>query len=58
MFQANGFYNANGAARFIPAAYTLFEKQFYERVQKRGDMNRVRIHEYSRQGWTFHAKVR
>ena len=40
----------------IPHAYTLISRQFFERAASTGQGERVRLHEYQRQGWTFHGK--
>nr|CAG4641823.1 EOG090X08SX [Eurycercus lamellatus] len=53
---ANGFLGARGVAGGIPAAYTLLAYQFYRRLLDRAHDARIRLWEYRRQGWTFHAK--
>ena len=40
----------------IPAAYTLLAKQFYQRVVHSAHDARIRLWEYRRKYWTFHAK--
>lgn len=56
--EVNGFFGARGAAGAIPAAYAHIERQFYGEVCSRGQQARVRLQEYWRSGWTFHAKGR
>nr|CAG4649465.1 EOG090X08SX [Scapholeberis mucronata] len=53
---ANGFFGARGFAGGIPAAYTLLAYQFFQRVMERARAARIRLWEYQRQDWTFHAK--
>nr|CAG4637142.1 EOG090X08SX [Ceriodaphnia reticulata] len=53
---ANGFFGARGFAGGIPSAYTLLAYQFYQRVLERAQAARIRLWEYQRQNWTFHAK--
>ncbi|KAJ8263779.1 hypothetical protein GJAV_G00141200 [Gymnothorax javanicus] len=54
--QVNGFFGAKGLAGAIPAAYTHIARQFYNRVCHLRQGHRVRLHEYHRENWTFHAK--
>lgn len=54
--QANGFYGARGVSGAIPSAYTYIAEEFARDVESRGQQSRVRLLEYSRPGWTFHAK--
>lgn len=63
---ANGFWGAKGVAGAIPLAYCQLEKAFYKAVESAGRLMQdpegspsasgIAIHEYSRPGWTFHAK--
>lgn len=53
---ANGFLGARGPAGGIPHAYTAIAKGFWSLLVSRGLENRIRMHEYQRQDWTFHAK--
>nr|CAG4640155.1 EOG090X08SX [Daphnia pulex] len=53
---ANGFLGAKGFAGGIPSGYTLLAYQFYRRVVDRALEARIRLWEYQRQNWTFHAK--
>ncbi|XP_061913164.1 CDP-diacylglycerol--glycerol-3-phosphate 3-phosphatidyltransferase, mitochondrial [Entelurus aequoreus] len=54
--EVNGFFGAKGVAGAIPDAYTHIAAQFYERVCRLGQRDRVHLHEYHRPKWTFHAK--
>ncbi|CAG0892873.1 unnamed protein product [Darwinula stevensoni] len=55
--QANGFYKAKWPAGGIPAGYTLLMRKFFEKLRGNRDaMERVRLFEYQRPNWTFHAK--
>lgn len=56
--EVNGFFGAKGVAGAIPAAYVHIERQFYSEVCSLGQQERVRLQEYGRRGWTFHAKGR
>ncbi|XP_074703391.1 CDP-diacylglycerol--glycerol-3-phosphate 3-phosphatidyltransferase, mitochondrial isoform X3 [Strix aluco] len=55
--EVNGFFGAKGVAGAIPAAYVYIEHQFYSEVCYLQQQQRVQLQEYSRAGWTFHAKV-
>ncbi|KAI8834316.1 hypothetical protein BC829DRAFT_407217 [Chytridium lagenaria] len=53
--EANGFFTAKGVARNIPTAYSsraLRLLKFMERAKRKD----FAYKEYSREGWTFHAK--
>ncbi|KAJ1980342.1 CDP-diacylglycerol--glycerol-3-phosphate 3-phosphatidyltransferase [Dimargaris verticillata] len=57
--KANGFYNARGISKYVPTAYSSFEYDFHRMAQKHMDRRTtrlIRIREYCRDGWTFHAK--
>ncbi|XP_048345752.1 CDP-diacylglycerol--glycerol-3-phosphate 3-phosphatidyltransferase, mitochondrial [Sphaerodactylus townsendi] len=54
--EVNGFFGAKGVAGAIPAAYVHIERQFFSEVCFLGQQERIRLQEYSRSGWTFHAK--
>ncbi|XP_060109176.1 CDP-diacylglycerol--glycerol-3-phosphate 3-phosphatidyltransferase, mitochondrial isoform X1 [Heteronotia binoei] len=54
--EVNGFFGAKGVAGAIPAAYVHIERQFFSEVCCLGQQERIRLQEYSRSGWTFHAK--
>jgi CDP-diacylglycerol--glycerol-3-phosphate 3-phosphatidyltransferase len=49
--RANGFFGARGVAGRVPEAYTLLEQRF-----ARGAAPGVCMHEWAREGWTYHAK--
>ncbi|XP_044740378.1 CDP-diacylglycerol--glycerol-3-phosphate 3-phosphatidyltransferase, mitochondrial isoform X2 [Chrysoperla carnea] len=52
--KANGFQGAKGPAGGIPAAYSLLAKKFQDRLNGKSDS--IRLFEYLRPGWTYHAK--
>ncbi|CAB4480179.1 phospholipase D/nuclease [Rhizophagus irregularis] len=54
--EANGFYKSKGISKYIPQAYTFLEKQFYSDICHYGKEHLIKIQEYKRPGWTFHAK--
>ncbi|XP_030256313.1 CDP-diacylglycerol--glycerol-3-phosphate 3-phosphatidyltransferase, mitochondrial isoform X1 [Sparus aurata] len=54
--EVNGFFGAKGVAGAIPAAYIHIARQFYNKVCRLGQQERVHLHEYHRSQWTFHAK--
>ena len=54
--EVNGFFGAKGVAGAIPAAYIHIARQFYSKVCKLHQQDRVHLHEYHRLHWTFHAK--
>ncbi|KAE8576146.1 hypothetical protein XENTR_v10004067 [Xenopus tropicalis] len=54
--EVNGFFGAKGIAGAIPAAYVHIEHQFYSEVCRHGQEMRVKLREYHRDLWTFHAK--
>ena len=54
--QANGFLGARGPAGGIPHAYTLIAKTFYNLLLSKNLQDRIKLFEYKREGWTFHAK--
>lgn len=53
---ANGFQGASGPAGGIPAAYSQIAKTFYHRLVKLAQVQRIKLFEYERTGWTYHAK--
>ncbi|XP_061377180.1 CDP-diacylglycerol--glycerol-3-phosphate 3-phosphatidyltransferase, mitochondrial [Danaus plexippus] len=53
---ANGFMGAAGPAGGIPHAYSLIARQFWQKVVDNNQRSRVKMMEYERSGWTFHAK--
>ncbi|GJJ68819.1 hypothetical protein EMPS_01165 [Entomortierella parvispora] len=54
--EANGFFNSAGISQYIPPAYTLIEKRFFDAAKAAGNAERIKIEEYNRRGWTYHAK--
>ena len=50
--RANGFYRAGRFKKYIPGMYRANELK----VLQDNKLGNVRIHEYERNGWTFHAK--
>ncbi|EIW84762.1 hypothetical protein CONPUDRAFT_116933 [Coniophora puteana RWD-64-598 SS2] len=63
--KANGFYGSRGISGLIPEGYTLLEQRFMRAVHAagRGDTSTaqdqdgaVRLREWERDGWTYHAK--
>eukprot|EP00898_Chlorokybus_atmophyticus_P006690 jgi/Chlat1/7021/Chrsp56S06702 len=54
--EANGFAGAKGIPGLVPPAYSLFEQRFFEKAGRDPALSRVRIMEWARPGWTFHAK--
>lgn len=60
MLQANGFYGSRGISGLIPEGYTLLEQRFWRGVKRSRrewkDGHGVQLHEWARDGWTYHAK--
>ncbi|KAK3843699.1 MAG: hypothetical protein J3R72DRAFT_440592 [Linnemannia gamsii] len=54
--EANGFFNSAGISKYIPPAYTLIEQRFFNDAKAAGNAERIKIEEYARKGWTYHAK--
>ncbi|KAI4527319.1 hypothetical protein K525DRAFT_187069 [Schizophyllum commune Loenen D] len=54
--KANGFYGSSGISGRIPEGYTLLEQRFMRAVRQAGRQADVRLHEWHREGWTYHAK--
>ncbi|KAM4664675.1 CDP-diacylglycerol--glycerol-3-phosphate 3-phosphatidyltransferase, mitochondrial [Discoglossus pictus] len=54
--EVNGFFGARGVAGAIPAAYVHIERQFFNELRRHGQQHRVKLQEYNRVHWTFHAK--
>ncbi|XP_013199585.1 CDP-diacylglycerol--glycerol-3-phosphate 3-phosphatidyltransferase, mitochondrial isoform X2 [Amyelois transitella] len=53
---ANGFLGASGPAGGIPHAYSLIARKFWQRILDSNQTDRIKMLEYERPGWTFHAK--
>lgn len=47
---------AKGIARGIPAAYTKIEESFFKMCEKLKQNNRIKLFEFTKPGWTYHAK--
>jgi len=54
--QANGFFNGHGMSGYIPTFYVYVSKKFHELILSCRQSYRMKLKEYFRQGWTFHAK--
>lgn len=54
--KANGFYGSSGISGRIPEGYTLLEQRFMRAVRAAERSSDVRLHEWHRAGWTYHAK--
>ncbi|CAJ0954536.1 unnamed protein product, partial [Mesorhabditis belari] len=54
--KANGFYGASGASRYVPSMYSWIANEFLKTVEANKRSKDVKMHEWSRNGWTFHAK--
>ncbi|KAG5889305.1 hypothetical protein JTB14_031951 [Gonioctena quinquepunctata] len=54
--KANGFFGAKGPAGGIPYAYSLIAKEFQKHYTNKGQQQRIKMLEYLRCGWTYHAK--
>ncbi|XP_022084996.1 CDP-diacylglycerol--glycerol-3-phosphate 3-phosphatidyltransferase, mitochondrial-like [Acanthaster planci] len=54
--EANGFFGARGISGYVPAAYTFIARNFLRKVRWRNKADKISMHEYFRQGWTFHVK--
>lgn len=53
---ANGFQGAKGPAGAIPAAYSQISKNFLQKLIETNQSERIKLYEYQRKGWTYHAK--
>ena len=54
--KANGFYKSRGLSQYIPDLYSLFAYKFQEMINTADCRDRVKLYEYQRTNWTFHAK--
>ncbi|KAH7701676.1 phospholipase D family protein [Aphelenchoides avenae] len=52
--QANGFFGGSGLSGWIPALYVHVSYRFFLTVQRL--QRNVKLYEYTRPNWTFHAK--
>lgn len=53
---ANGFQGAKGPAGGIPDAYSQISKNFLQKLIDSNQNERIKLFEYQRPGWTYHAK--
>ncbi|KAB0793573.1 hypothetical protein PPYR_13193 [Photinus pyralis] len=53
---ANGFQGASFPAGGIPDAYSLIAQRFKNMFEGLGQSERFSMHEYFREGWTYHGK--
>jgi CDP-diacylglycerol--glycerol-3-phosphate 3-phosphatidyltransferase len=54
--KANGFWKASDFSARIPDVYTWIESAFLKSVSQSKKNDDIKLHEYCRKGWTFHAK--
>ncbi|CAI5451680.1 unnamed protein product [Caenorhabditis angaria] len=54
--KTNPFYNSSGFSRFVPALYSDSAIRFMTRRKLSCKENEVKLFEYQREGWSFHAK--
>ena len=55
--KANGFYGAAGMSRHVPSMYTSVMCSFLDEIGSTKEVrHRIRLLEYERDGWSFHAK--
>lgn len=54
--KANGFFGSKGLSGRIPEAYTLLERSFMSAIQGAGRADEVRLLEWRKPEWTYHAK--
>ncbi|TKR86475.1 hypothetical protein L596_011063 [Steinernema carpocapsae] len=50
--QANGFFNGAALSGYIPLVYVYVSQLFFDQMRRRP----VKLFEYKRDGWSFHAK--
>ena len=50
--EANGFFGSKGFSKHVPTIYSMIEEDFYRQTMK----SKVKIFEYKKEKWTFHAK--
>ncbi|CAJ0577137.1 unnamed protein product, partial [Mesorhabditis spiculigera] len=53
--EANGFFGAAGASKYVPSMYSWIAKDFLK-ISGRNSKRQIDLREYKRPGWTFHAK--
>ncbi|CEH16016.1 Phosphatidylglycerolphosphate synthase [Ceraceosorus bombacis] len=63
--RSNGFFGSKGISRHLPPAYTFLECLFWKSAEREGVLREqlmegeekgVRMKEWTRHGWTYHAK--
>lgn len=54
--KANGFFNASGFSSHIPQIYSHLEENFFKFIKSKNQDKRIKLYEYERDNWTFHAK--
>ena len=54
--RANGFHGARGLAAAIPDAYADIARAFCAQARRAGRAGVVKVLQYDRPGWTYHAK--
>ncbi|OZJ06861.1 hypothetical protein BZG36_00216 [Bifiguratus adelaidae] len=54
--KANGFYGSKGVSKYLPDAYTSIEHDFFQATRQLNKGDSIKISEYTRPGWTYHAK--
>ncbi|GAM24768.1 hypothetical protein SAMD00019534_079430 [Acytostelium subglobosum LB1] len=54
--ETNGFYGAKGISGVIPDSYAIIERNFLQRVKDTHNSARIKVDEYIRSKWTYHAK--
>ena len=54
--EAHGFDSAKGISGALPLAYAERSRLFFERIRRQPDDSNISLHEYTRDGWTYHAK--
>ena len=47
---------APATAKIQLELYAMFEREFYGRLSDAGQEGRISLHEFARDGWTYHAK--
>ena len=54
--EANGWWGAKGIARYVPDIYSAVAYDFICHVRESHNTERVALHEWRRQAWSYHAK--
>ncbi|CAH1763421.1 5794_t:CDS:2, partial [Entrophospora sp. SA101] len=54
--EANGFFHSKGFSKYLPKSYLFLEKCFIDEINKFNKNNLIKMYEYKRENWTFHAK--